>query len=332
MNISTLKMFAVTCLLVVVVFFVSYADEVGADETKTFAIMVKRADEPWFQVEAKGFEHRAEELGVKALVMDNKMDPNVCLTNVDTAIAQGVSGIAIVIPDQKMSKAVLAKANAAGIPMLAIDDVLIDQNGTPIAPYVGMDTKDIGYQVGTWLAEQLNSAGWLHELEKKVGIAAMTFDTLSVCKDRTDNSRKALLEQAEGLNADMFYPIHYKNTDAVGSFEAMQSLLTQHPDVTHWLIYACNDEGVVGAVRALEQAGKDGGAIGCGLGAGLAKGEFEKTTETAFKASIYLDSAKHGAIGLEHLYNFVTSGTEIPMNTTVPGTIVTRENYQDVMK
>ncbi len=297
----------------------------------SFAIMVKRADEPWFQVESEGFKARCEELGVKAIIMDNKMDPNVALNNVDIAIGSGIDGIAIVVPDQKLSNAVVIKAEQNGIPILAIDDTLIDENGVQIAPYVGMDAPVIGYQVGEWLADYVSAKGWMSDSTKKIGIAAMTYDQLSVIKDRTDASRKAIFEKLDGITEDNIFEINYKNTDAVGSFEAMQSLLTTNPDVTNWIIYAGNDEGVVGAVRALEQAGIAENAVGCGLGAGLARGEFEKEEETAFKASVFLDSAAHGAFAADALYEYIVNDVEMPWRNGVPGVIVTRDNFLKVM-
>jgi L-arabinose transport system substrate-binding protein len=308
------------------------AAEPEAKKDLTFVIMVKRADEPWFQVESKGFEEAAKAKGVKAIVMDNKMDPNAFLTNMDNAIAQKVDGIAVCIPDQKMSKAAVDKAKAAGIPIIAVDDTLIDESGKELAPFVGMNGGKIGVQVGEWLAEEINKAGWLKDSNKKVGVAAITYDQLSVIKERTDGSKKALLEKCEGLKPEQIFEANYKNTDAVGSLEAMQGLITSHPEITNWVIYSGNDEGVVGAVRALEQAGKDKDAIGCGLGAGLAKGEFEKANPTAFKASCALDSASHGKICLDELYDFVTSKKEIPAVTNSSGNIVTRDNYKDVLK
>ncbi|MFP4377228.1 MAG: substrate-binding domain-containing protein [Spirochaetales bacterium] len=306
-------------------------EERSEDDELSFAIMVKRADEPWFQVEAEGFRQRAEELGVEAVIMDNKMDPNVTLNNMDVAIGRGVDGIAMVVPDQKLSNAVVQKANEAGIPILAIDDTLLDADGEQIAPYVGMDAAVIGRQVGEWLANYVNENGWMDDPTIKLGVAAMTYDQVSVIKDRTDASRAALLDEVSGLTEDDIYEINYRNLDAVGSFEAMQSLLTTHPDVTNWVIYAGNDEGVVGAVRALEQAGMADSAVGCGLGAGLARGEFEKAEETAFKASVYLDSAAHGSLAVDALYDYIVNDVEPAWRNGVPGIIVTRANYIEVM-
>lgn len=307
------------------------AEDAKKPEDLTLVLMVKRADEPWFQAEAKGFEDKCKELGVRGVIMDNKMDPNTHLTNLDNAIAQKVSGMAVVVPDQGMSQTTVDKAKAAGISVVAVDDTLIDANGKSIAPYIGLENSQIGYQVGEWLAGQVNTAGWMKDPSKKVGVAAMTFDEVEGIKLRTDGCKKAILEKMQGATEDMIFEMNYKNTDAVGSQEAMQSLLTQHPDITNWVIYAGNDEGVVGAVRALEQVKKDKDSIGCGLGAGLAAGEFAKEGGTAFKASAFISSYNHGVLAAQALYDNLVNGVEIPENTSSSGTIITVENYKEVM-
>jgi len=306
-------------------------DSEKSDKELNLVLMVKRADEPWFQNEAKGFEDKCAELGVRGTIMDNKMDPNTYLTNLDSAISQKVDGMAVVTPDQGMSETTVQKAKEANIPLVAVDDTLIDASGNSIAPYVGLENYEIGYQVGEWLAQQVSGEGWMKDSSVKVAVAAMTFDEVEGIKLRTDGSKKAILEKLDGITEDMIFEMNYKNTDAVGSQEAMQSLLTQHPEITNWIIYAGNDEGVVGAVRALEQVGKDQTSIGCGLGAGLAQGEFEKENETAFKASAYISSYNHGVLAAEALYNKIINNEKIPENTNSKGVIVTRDNYKEVM-
>ena len=40
-----------------------------------------------------------------------------------------------------------------------------------------------------------------------------------------------------------------------GSADAFPAFITAHPEVTHWVLWSCNDDGVLGAVRSLENAG-----------------------------------------------------------------------------
>ena len=68
--------------------------------------------------------------------------------------------------------------------------------------------------------------------------------------------------------------------------------LVAYPNVKKWLIVACNDNGVLGVVRALEQAGYPANdMIGVGINGQIACEEFKKPQATGFKGSIFVEFA-----------------------------------------
>ncbi len=293
--------------------------------------LYKRMDQGWFQNEAKGAEDKGAELGIKVVTLDNQFDPNVMSANLDNAITEGASGILMVVPDQQLGAGVIEKARAAGIPLIAIDDSIVDANGDP-APFVGMNTAQIGTDVGTMLAGFANDGGWFDPADpNSLKVAALTFSTLDVCNQRTDASKAAILEGVPGLSEDAIVEVDYEGANTDGGLLAMQGLLTANPDVTHWLVYSCNEEGVVGAVRALEAAGKDADSCGVGLGDGaLAKIEMLEKQSAGYCGSLYVDSRKHGAVGVQAIYDYVVNGTEIPLEQLQDGIKVTADNAAEV--
>ena len=103
--------------------------------------------------------------------------------------------------------------------------------------------------------------------------------------------------------------------------------IVAYPNVKKWLIAACNDNGVLGVVRALEQAGYHADdMIGVGVNGQIACEEFKKPEVTGFKGSIYVDSAIHGATAVRELYDHVTKGTPIPERTIIAGTLITKND------
>ncbi len=293
--------------------------------------LYKRMDQGWFQNEAQGAEDKGAELGIKVVTLDNQFDPNVMSANLDNAITEGASGILMVVPDQQLGAGVIEKAKAAGIPLIAIDDSIVDANGDP-APFVGMNTAQIGTDVGTMLAGFANDGGWFDAADpNSLKVAALTFSTLDVCNQRTDASKAAILEGVPGLSEDAIVEVDYEGANTDGGLLAMQGLLTANPDVAHWLVYSCNEEGVVGAVRALEAAGKDADSCGVGLGDGaLAKIEMIEKQSAGYCGSLYVDSRKHGAVGVQAIYDYVVNGTEIPLEQLQDGIKVTADNAAEV--
>ncbi len=305
-------------------------DDAAAEDVVIYGLY-KRMDQGWFQNEAAGAEAKGDELGIEVVTLDNAFDPNVMSANLDNAIAEGASGILMVVPDQQLGPGVIEKANAAGIPLIAIDDSIADANGDP-APFVGMNTAQIGTDVGTMLAGFANDRGWFDAADpSSLKVAALTFSTLDVCNQRTDASKAAILAAITGLAEDAIIEQDYEGANTDGGLQAMQGLLTANPDVKNWLVYSCNEEGVVGAVRALEAAGKDANACGVGLGDGaLAKIEMLEKQSAGYCGSLYVDSRQHGAVGVQAIYDFVVNGTPIPMEQLQDGIKVTAENAAEV--
>ena len=64
----------------------------------------------------------------------------------DTYIAKGVSGIIIVVPNTKIGPAVIEKAQKAGIPIVAVDDTILDASGKA-APFFGFDAGAAGVKI-----------------------------------------------------------------------------------------------------------------------------------------------------------------------------------------
>lgn len=300
----------------------------AADDLTIFG-MYKRLDQGWFQNESAGAEAEAAALGIGIVTLDNRFDANVMTSNLDSAISQGAAGLIMVVPDQQLGPAVMARAAEANIPLIAVDDAITDAEGNP-APFVGMDTAQIGTDVGKLLVDFAKERDYFAE-GNVVKAAALTFSELDVCNQRTDATRQALLDGLPDLGEADIIEADYAGANTDGGFQTMSGLITSNPDVTNWLIYSCNEEGVVGAVRALEAAGKADNSCGVGLGDGaLAKLELLQDNANAYCGSLFIDSRNHGATAVRLLYDHIVNGAELPMETLTPGTIVTRENASEV--
>jgi L-arabinose transport system substrate-binding protein len=118
-----------------------------------------------------------------------------------------------------------------------------------------------------------------------------------------------------------------------GAFDGTNTLLTQQPDVKHWLVCGPNDNSVLGAVRALEGRGYDATtALAIGINGTDCIVELEKDKPTAFFGSILLSAKSHGYKTCEMLYKWIKDGVEPPLDTRTTGDFITRENFRQVLK
>lgn len=303
------------------------AEQQVAAEDLTIAYIPKRLDQGYFQSEAAGVQAKADELGIETLVLDARFDANTMSSQVDAAINQGAKGIILITVDQQMGPALMTRAEQAGVTVLALDDPIEDAAGDPV-PFLGYDFDQIGADVGAQLASLATDRAWP---VADLGVAALTFDEVSSCTTRTEATKESLLANLSGLTEEQIIETNYAGANTDGALQAMQGLLTSHPEIQHWLVYSCNEEGVVGAVRALEAAGVDDGSCGVGIGDGALAGiEMLKPEENAYCANLFIDGEGNGALAVQQLYDALVDGESLPEETLSPGVVVTRENAAEV--
>jgi len=288
----------------------------------------KMGDHPWFVAEELGARKRAQELGVGFISQDVQFDANLTITTLDTMIGDGVSGIAIVVPDRGIGPIVAAKAMAAGIPVIAVDDDFAFEDGTPV-PYVGMNARSIGQRVGEELANIYKAENWGRRNVRVVSIEDRTADT---CMQRSRGAEEAFLNAVPEFNRANLLRVAYDNT-MVNAIDVMTTTLTAHPDATHWVFYSCNDDGVLGAARALENSGyapEEG--LGIGIDGSRACDAFGGGVPSGFRGTMWLNSANHGAVAVELLVRAAVEGGEMPLATYADPEFITAENFETTYK
>jgi len=288
----------------------------------------KAGDQQWFIGEGAAAKKKALAMGASDfLFIDAKMNPDTYLQALDNAITQGVSGIIVCVPDQKLSAITVQKCAAANIPVIAADDQLLDDSGKQIAPWVGIDSYNIGQSMGQWTGKYIQD----HKISgDDVGLLLLTMDQVSSCVPRTKGQYDTWMKTFPDWPANRVFRADYNGEQDKG-YNAAAGIFTGNPKIKKWIIMTPNDEGAAGACRALEAAGLDKDAVVCGMGGYLGKLDFEKKEETCFKATAYIDYNAVGEATAEEMMNFLQKGTKIPEKFATPAKMATRENYKEIM-
>lgn len=286
----------------------------------------KAGDQTWFIDEGNAAKEAAEAAGYEFIFVDAKMNPEEYLKAIDNAIANNAAGVVTCIPDQTMSQAAVDKLKEANIPVVAADDAL-EVNGEKIAPWVGINSYKIGEANGEWMA---NYAKENELLDKEdVGLLILTMDTVSSCVPRAEGEYDKFTALCPEFDTAKIFKADYDGTTDKGN-TAAAAVFTAHPEIKTWLVMGANEEGTVGAARALESAGLDENACVVGLGAYMAKDEFKKEGGSCMKAAAYFSSESVGAGSVAVLLDII-EGKEPAMETAVDAAVVTPENYVEVM-
>lgn len=299
-----------------------------ADKLVVYGIY-KAGDQTWFIDEGAAAQAAVEAAGGEFIYVDAKMNPEEYLKAIDNAIANKASGIVTCIPDQTMSQAAVDKATEAGIPIVAADDALQDADGNKIAPWVGINAYVIGEANGEWIANYAKDNDLVGKDE--VGLLLMTMDTVSSCVPRAEGEYAKFTELLPDFNTDNIFKADYDGTTDKGN-TAAAAVITANPQITTWLVTGANEEGCIGAARALESAGLDADACVVGLGAYMAKDEWNNkgADGTCVKASAYFSAEQVGAGSVDVLMKLI-NGEEPELETAVDAVVVTPENYKDEM-
>ena len=129
-------------------------------------------------------------------------------------------------------------ANQANIPVITLDRVA--SQGTVVS-HVASDNRFGGKMAGNFIAKKVGDNAKIIELQ---GIAGT-----SAARERGEGFKQAA--DAHKFNILASQPADFDRTKGLN---VMQNLLTAHPDVQ--AVFAQNDEMALGALRALQTAGK----------------------------------------------------------------------------
>lgn len=299
----------------------------SGDDIK-IGFLVKDPQEPWFQDEWKYAHEAAAEAGFEVLEHPTTSGEEV-MTAIDTLKTQGAQGFVICTPEVQLGPAIMAKAEAAGLKVLTVDDRFVDANGNFLdTPYVGISAYDIGKMVGEELYKEMQNRGWNMAETAAMG---MTFDEVDTLKQRTTGARDALVEA--GFPADKIYFTPQKKTDIPAAQDAANQTMTKHPQVKHWLIFGNNDEAVLGAVRATEGRGfKAADVIGIGINGQASLEDFKRDEPTGVFGSILLSAKKHGYDTAMMMYRWIKDGEEPAKETFTEGIFITRDNWKQIFE
>lgn len=294
----------------------------------TIGIIYKTLDAPWFEEEGKAAKAQALKMGAKdVIIIDSKMNPDVYLSALDNLITRKVSGILVCIPDQKLSKITIDRCKKSNIPVIACDDPLTDDEGNYLSPFVGINASKIGEDISNWMVDYLEKNKKLNELETS-GLLIMSMDSVTSCIPRTEAQLKTFTKRIPDFPKENIFRVNYDG-QIEKAFNSAASTILNNSNIKNWFVIAANDEGTVGAIRALEQANLSKNSAAVAIGGNLAKDEFLNKS-SAFIATSYINPIEVGETSAKELMENILYKKKISARYLIDGKIITRDNFKDL--
>jgi galactofuranose transport system substrate-binding protein len=279
-------------------------------DTYTVGFAQVGSNNPWRLGESKSMQDEAARLGYTLVETNANEDTAKQIADVASLIAQGVD-ILIFPPRESQALAPsVIQARDAGIPVILIDrdvDHSIAKPGEDYITFIGSDFVDQGRRAAEWLVEATGGEAKIIQLEGTTG-SDPAIDRQRGFEDYLAGTFKGT-PTPEGAHAGMEI-IASQTADFQRDIgrEVMQTLLQAHPDVT--AVYAHNDEMAIGAIAALQEAGRTPGEDVILVSIDGSNAALDAIVDGTLGASVE-SSPFFGPIAFETMHQYI-AGEDIP--------------------
>jgi ribose transport system substrate-binding protein len=227
----------------------------GGEKAKSkrpkIALIMKARTNPFFHTMETGATQEARKLNVDLLVtsVDLETDFQKQAGLVENAISRGVDAILIAPADSKAIVSSLLDAQRKGIHIVNLDNRIDAASarkvGLNVECFVGPDNEEGAYKVTKYLIKLMGDQGKIALLSGIPGV---------------DNGeqRKRGFFKAVGEVKDKVQLVAQESADWMTdpAQRKMEGILSRHPDLNG--VFAANDSMALGAIQAIDTAGKAG--------------------------------------------------------------------------
>src|SRR3954451_443381 len=206
------------------------------------------SNNPWRLAETASMQDEAKKRGDQLVYTDAQGSAAKQVSDVNSMIAQKVDMIFLAPREEKPLIPAIMAAKKAGIPVILLDrnvDQSLAKAGRDYVTFIGSDFVEEGKRAAEALNKAVNGNAKIIQLEGTTGS--------SPANDR----RKGFENYIKAHSGMKIVASQSGDFARDKGRQVAETLLQAHPDAT--AIYAHNDEMAIGAIAALEAAGKKPG-------------------------------------------------------------------------
>lgn len=220
----------------------------------TIGVSVLTLTHDFFQVIADSMRESAKELGWEVVVVSGEFDAARQDQQVDDFIVQGVDAIVLCPCDSQSVGTAIKKANAAGIPVFTADIAAMAE-GIEVVSHIATDNHGGGVLAAKALIEALDGQG-------KVAVIDHPQVESVILRTKGFHEELERARREDGVTIEVVQTVP-GGGDKEKAFRAAEDLLQAHGDLAG--IFAINDPSALGAVAAIEKAGRAGRIVVVGF-------------------------------------------------------------------
>jgi ribose transport system substrate-binding protein len=299
-------------------------DNDKAGKQVTIGFSAPAADHGWIAAIAKNAEAQAKQYSdVKFQPVEPTNDINQQISAVESLISAKVNALVLLPNDGEQLNQVARRAMDAGIPVVNLDRIFPDK--LSYRSWIGGDNYGMGVAAGHHVGATLKRKG----VSNPVIVEIQGIATLPLTQDRSQGFADALKTYGFQVTAKQDAKFTVETGNQVAS-----NLLQAHKKID--ALWNHDDDQGVGALRAIEQAGRDDFLMVGGAGALSAFQAIKKDNGVLKATVLYPPTMAASAIDLARALGqgkgvSGMSELEIPASITLYSAVVTRENVDEYL-
>lgn len=277
----------------------------AAKSSGTIGVSLLTMQNPFFKDIADAMDAAGKKDGYTVTVQAGELDPAKQKDQVNDFIVKKVSAIVLSPVDSRSIGAAILAANAANIPVFTADIASLDPKAKVVS-HVATDNYGGGKLAGEAIVKALDGKG---------KVAIISHPEVESVIQRAKGFKEAIAG-SPGIQVVAELPGKGQRDT---SFKVAQDILQAHPDVVG--IFAINDPSALGAVAAIEKAGKSGKVKVIGFDG------MKEARQAVKEGKIYADVVQHpdqiGQLTVETIHKYL-SGEKVEATTLIPATLYTK--------
>ena len=202
---------------------------------------------PFFQELGNAIKTEGEKRGYRVILTAGDLDIGKQKNQISDFVVQDVAAIVVTPIDSKSIATAIAEANKAGIPVFTAD-IKATSEGARVVAHIATDNYQAGRTSAKALIDAMNGKG-------KVGIIDHPEVESVIMRTRGFLDELEEQRQHKGVSIEVVSRLPAGGAKDRG-YQVAQDMLQAHPDLGG--IFAINDPCALGAVAAIENAGKIG--------------------------------------------------------------------------
>jgi len=216
------------------------SEEGATSSAKTIGVTLLTMQHQFYQDLRSGLAEEARKHGYQVLISTAEFDPARQANQIDEFIVQRVDALVVCPCDSRSVGASIVAANEAKIPVFTADIASTAPIGK-VTAHIASDNIQGGREAAKLLVKALNGSG---------KVAILSHPEVASVTDRV-NGFKEEIAKHEGIEIVAELSAQGKRDMAV---RVMEDMLQSHPDLGG--VFGINDDSALGALAAIEAAGK----------------------------------------------------------------------------